>query len=215
MKSPYVSRVPISLAETTNVLLIAILLSVLFLVLEHVLPTPFARHMLQHIATMNILAPAVAWMLTARTAREISVRVLIASSALQLALLSLWHMPSVFPQVHESVGLAIAMHVSLLASAVMFWFSVLSLSRHRPWWSIAALLVTGKLYCLYGVLLIFASRQLFGHAVHAHHSVTQADQQLAGLIMVTACPLTYVAAAVALVVKWMNTWEGASGVDVP
>ena len=98
----------------------------------------------------------------------------------------------------------IAMHMSLAISAVLFWIAVIGNAREHAFRSVFALLITGKLYCLYGVLLIFASRELFHAMDHGHHAISQSDQQLAGLIMVSACPLTYVAAAVAIIAIWLK-----------
>ena len=47
-----------------------------------------------------------------------------------------------------------------------------------------------------GALLIFAPRTLYHLALD--------DQQLAGLLMITVCPLSYLVAAVVLAVQWIG-----------
>lgn len=177
---------------------------------------PLARHMLQHALTMNLAAPAIAWMIADRLRdKQVTVSQLALLTATQLVLLWAWHSPPVFSLVHGNFVLTVAMHSTLFVSALGFWIGVLLFSRTRPFGSIVSLLVTGKIYCLYGVLLIFASRDLFGPTAHSHHAITQSDQQLAGLIMVSACPLTYVAAAVAIVVRWIKALDSAPCVERP
>ncbi len=67
-----------------------------------------------------------------------------------------------------------------------------------------ALLVSGKLACLLGVLFVFAPRPLLAHAGHFVHAQVLADQHLAGLLMIAACPLSYVLTAVVLAVQAVN-----------
>ena len=86
-------------------------------------------------------------------------------------------------------GAMIASHAALLLAATTFWISVFSL----PAIALAcdpALLLTGKLVCLLAALMVFAPRALYG-AGHAHGAAALDDQQLAGLLMIAACPLSY------------------------
>jgi putative membrane protein len=87
----------------------------------------------------------------------------------------------------------VVMQVSLLMIATAFWTAVFARYRCSGWQAIVAVLVTGKLFCLLGALLVFSPRPLY-----APELVSFADQQLAGLIMLTACPLTYVGVAFAM-----------------
>jgi putative membrane protein len=80
---------------------------------------------------------------------------------------------------------------------------------------VPALLISGKLACLLGALLIFAPRLLLtstvsGHNMHhgpVDHATALADQHLAGLLMVVACPLSYVLTAVVLAAQTMSHLE--------
>ena len=146
---------------------------------------PVARHMATHIALMNVLAPLAAILVLRHMSRQsLSTRALWAAAVLQIMLLWATHAPPLHHAAVAPVLLAL-----LLVSALAFW--VLVLGRREVWQSILALLMTGKLACLLGVLLIFAPRTLYPAA-------SLPDQQLAGLLMVTACPLSYLVAGVAL-----------------
>lgn len=106
------------------------------------------------------------------------------------------------------------MHASLFGAALAFWVVVLNLAAVHRWHAIFALLITGKLACLLGSLLIFAPRLLYAdaarHLHHLHHSghaaapAALADQQLAGLLMIVACPLSYLLAGVAIAAQIMR-----------
>jgi putative membrane protein len=88
----------------------------------------------------------------------------------------------------------------ILVSAVVFWLSVCS-ARPAQWWqAIVALLVTGKLACLLGALLVFAPRPIYS----GHHGFDLADQQMAGLLMLAACPLSYVLAGIVVAVETLG-----------
>jgi putative membrane protein len=112
-----------------------------------------------------------------------------------------------------SVAGHVAMHGSLFLAALCFWKAVLALSGSASWKSILALLVTGKLACLLGVLLIFAPRLLYlalagGHVHGGVHDLvvtsSLADQQLAGLLMIAACPLSYLLAGVVIATRMIR-----------
>jgi putative membrane protein len=78
------------------------------------------------------------------------------------------------------------------------------------WRALFALLLTGKLFCLLGALLVFAPRLLYGDpaAGHAWHTPETgdalADQHLGGLLMLAVCPLTYVLAGVIIAAQWLR-----------
>jgi putative membrane protein len=88
----------------------------------------------------------------------------------------------------------------LLLASFGFWFTLLRLSAPSRWHAIALLLLSGKFACLLAALLTFSPRLLYAPAlaVHGAHvgSGSLADQQLAGLLMIIACPLSYVVAGV-------------------
>jgi putative membrane protein len=135
------------------------------------------------------------------------------ATAVQVVLLWTWHAPPMQRLAMESAVAPALMHGSLLLVAVLFWALLLRVAAAARWHGIAALLVTGKLACLLGGLLIFAPRLLHAGAAHgANHGAALptselADQHLAGLLMITACPLSYVAAGVVLAAQMMAELE--------
>jgi len=171
---------------------------------------PIAGHMALHIAAMNVAAPLASAALFAFGSTMPHLRVgLWPAAMMQMALLWAWHSPAVQHIAHGSAGVAAFMHLVLFLSAVVFWFAIID--RRTPWSAIAALLVSGKLACLLGVLLVFSPRLLmtqshFSHAGHeaAVSAAALADQHLAGLLMITACPLSFVLAAIVLVAQGLD-----------
>jgi putative membrane protein len=136
------------------------------------------------------------------------------ATAVQLALLWGWHAPGVFAAATGSAALMALMHLSLFAAAVWFWTTIIQATRRGDWSPLAALLVTGKLFCLLGLLLAFAPRALYASAAFIQScfptgigfatSPPVADQQLAGLLMLTACPLVYVTAAIVIASRMLR-----------
>lgn len=167
-----------------------------------------AGHMTRHILLMNLSAPLIALAL-ALWLREGFTRkaqgLLFAAAIVQLALVWGWHSPPVLTHAMSPLG-HFAMQASLFAAALWFWSAVIAAAR---WKAIFALLITGKLFCLLGVLLVFAPRPLYGAMPHALLD----DQQLAGLLMLAACPATYIVAGIVLAERWLSEIErgGRSG----
>lgn len=170
-----------------------------------------SRHMLLHIVTMNFAAPLLcAAVLRRRNPASLySVPGLIVASAFQLLLLCLWHTPRAMAAAMAAPELAAAMHISLFLSALWFWRGIYQQASIHIWTVLAVLLVTGKLYCLLAALLVFAPRVLFPVDATIHAS-TLADQQLAGVMMVVACPLSYILVATILTARWITTLQRAA-----
>jgi putative membrane protein len=160
---------------------------------------PLAAHMMHHIAIMNVLAPLVALMLPVRAGALLSrapqARHLWLAGGLQLLLLVAWHLPATQRWGMHAGGGMLLLQAPLFAAAVYFWSAMRTLATAQQWQAILALLVTGKIACLLGSLLVFAPRPLTlptGTSHHSAHAVAMlADQQLAGLLMIVACPLSY------------------------
>lgn len=166
------------------------------------------RHMLLHIGLMTVLAPLLAsWMQRCRWPFPGAAApwFLPVVTIFQLVLFFVWHSPQVLTWMMSSPVLHTAMQVILLLVATAFWSSVLQRSDASMWSAVVALLLTGKLFCLVALILVFAPRALYGGGMSAHHPVMDlADQQLAGLLMITACPMTYILAAILLVARWLR-----------
>lgn len=178
-----------------------------------------SRHMAAHIVSMNVVAPLIAAFIAARRAKATTPASWLWSATLvQIILLWAWHAPAVHNAIAGAPLLQAALHAGLLAIATLFWFSVLTVNDWSRWHTIPALLLTGKLACLLAALLIFAPRTLYAAAGHLVHSVHQAatigaldDQHLAGLLMITACPLSYLVAAVMIASQLISSRSGLHG----
>lgn len=169
----------------------------------------FSRHMIIHIALMTVAAPVLASLLLQRrnlSTQPASVSTLVAAIALQSALLFAWHSPLGIGLVMNGHAGDLLMQATLLFSALWFWLAVFNQTGKYLWRGVLALLLTGKLFCLIAVLLIFAPRVLYGMtAANMPMAIELADQQLAGLLMVTVCPITYVLAAIVLISRWFQS----------
>lgn len=175
-------------------------------------PEPLTRHMLLHLALMNVVAPWLAGSLDRRAAVEGE---LVAATLLQTALLWAWHAPPVLIATLSSPVLHLLMLASLTLAAIAFWSAVFATRAGRRWQSIVALLITGKLVCLLGALLVFAPRPIFNcerSPMCGAGAVDSplADQHLAGLLMIAACPLTYVTAGVVIAARWLRDMRVAA-----
>lgn len=168
---------------------------------------PISHHMLLHILVMNAVAPLIAWRLRApRTRTPQFGKVLVAATSVQI--IAIWgaHIPIVLTATLASAELHAVSLAVLFVAAIWFWHTVLSARGSKRWQPIIALLLTGKLFCLLGILLIFAPRPLYNcpDATICGLASTLQDQQLAGLLMTAACPLTYVAAGVIIAAIWLQ-----------
>jgi len=164
----------------------------------------FSRHMIIHIALMTVAAPVLASLLLKLSAKSASVSTLFAAVTLQAALLLAWHSPLGIGLAMKGHAGTLLMQATLFFSALWFWLTVFNQTGEHLWRAVIALLLTGKLFCLIAVLLIFAPRVLYG-MTSVNMPIELADQQLAGLLMVTVCPITYVLAAVVLISRWFQT----------
>lgn len=180
----------------------------------------FSRHMIIHIALMTVAAPILAGLLLRRrylSSKSASLSTLFAAIIVQAALLFAWHSPPGISLAMDGHAGALIMQATLLLSALWFWLTVFNQTGTHLWRGVFALLLTGKLFCLMAVLLIFAPRVLYGiTAANMPLMIELADQQFAGLLMVTVCPITYVLAAVVLICRWFQTlYDSQKNVVLP
>ncbi|ANW05536.1 hypothetical protein LMTR13_13710 [Bradyrhizobium icense] len=175
--------------------------------------------MVLHVVSMNIIAPSVAAVIiTGRHIGGTRPIWLWTATFLQITLLWTWHSPAVHDLLLRSPAAGLTFHATLLLAALFFWLSLLTTSAASRWQTIPALLLTGKLTCLLAALLIFAPRTLYGLAGHPadapeRFSLLHAleDQHLAGLLMITACPLSYLVAAVIITLQLITREETSAG----
>jgi putative membrane protein len=163
---------------------------------------PLSSHMLLHIATMNAAAPLLAAALS-RMSRlhDTTVVSLWCATIVQLAVLWIWHLPSAQHAAAAAPLVSAAMHVSLFGAALWFWWSLTGLRSDRRWHGVLVLLITGKMACLLAGLLVFAPRAIYAHQHGAQAVSPLDDQHLAGLLMLVACPLSYVLAGIVLAAR--------------
>ena len=149
-------------------------------------------HMAAHIFAMSVLAPLVAWLFIQqwpRLATQASPRLIMASPLVMMG------------SMQASLLVQLSMLGLLTLAASWFWICVLVAIANNRIWVVAPLLLTGKLVCLFAILLVFAPRTLYPGM---GHTVQLEDQQAAGLLMLTACPLTYIGASIYLVARWFS-----------
>jgi putative membrane protein len=165
------------------------------------------QHMGAHVAAMNMAAPlcAAGLLRIDRALFERRVTHIALATASQIGLVWGWHSPLVFETAAVSAPMMFVMHVSLFLAACWFWLAVITEAARAGWSPLAALLVTGKLFCLLGVLLTFAPRVIYGQVALLPLCFGTVspwpilhDQQLAGVLMLAACPVVYVTAAVVI-----------------
>ena len=175
---------------------LAAILSAAFVILPAADFGGFSRHMALHIAAMNVLAPLLAIAVVLAARGRGSRGVFWAAAAVQVAMLWTWHLPALQDFSGHGIAGPLLMHGSLFLAALAFWTSLLRLRGWDRWHGVLGLLVTWKFSCLLAALLVFAPRPLFALGHHAPQGL--ADQQLAGLLMLTACPLSYVVAGIVM-----------------
>ena len=167
----------------------------------------------QHLLVMNVVAPVLGAAMARLPLKLASnPRPLGGAALAQMLLLWGWHAPLVQQAAGGSLGLHLLMLGLLAAAAILFWATTLRAAAEERWSAIAALLITGKLACLLGGLMIFAPRELYGLAGLAFSICTAgpstlADQQLAGLMMIVACPLSYIVAGLIMTMQMLARLE--------
>ena len=160
-----------------------------------------SSHMVAHILVMSVAAPLLTVLGSLLSPRRgASTRQLWAATTGQIVLLWAWHLPSAHHFAAATILGTMVMHASLLGAAILFWDALIRLQWSQQWHGILALLVTGKLACLLAGLLVFATRPLFYHAGAAPLD----DQQLAGLLMIVACPASYVLAGIMTATRFVG-----------
>jgi putative membrane protein len=176
---------------------------------------PLSGHMAMHLALMNVVAPFCVALLTSRVVSDArSDGTLWFACALQIGLLWALHTPSVQHETMESSILQVTMQATLFVAAFLFWNAVSRLTETARWQSVPALLLTGKLSCLLAALLVFSPRSLYVLPEHADAAIVPSmasleDQQLAGLMMIIACPLSYLSAGVVVAAQLIGLGQTA------
>ncbi len=191
----------------------------------------FSTHMAQHLVLMLICAPlfvvaqtspilliAVAPALQPALMQKISKIARLLNSPLAIwlgfsGLFLLWHLPGLYGAALRDERLHALEHASFFVSAYAFWSVVMSpASRQtlgygsRLFFVVSAALISG----LPGALIALSSRPLYPTDLQATARLGLTpleDQQLAGLVMWIPGGLAYMAAALALLLRWLDEAE--------
>lgn len=187
-------------------------------VLQHA--APLSRHMAMHILAMNAVAPLLALAALAyRPAWRVALSgglVLSLVSALQIFTLWLAHAPAWIAFSLPWSPAHGASQLVLFAAALLFWLGIFSQRGTGRAQALLALLITGKMFCLLGALLVFSPRSVYAAdiweicAPGTTAAQRFADQQFAGLLMLTACPLSYVLAGITIAALWLRELDRGS-----
>jgi len=163
----------------------------------------FTVRVIHHIALVLVMAPLLSFGL------EPWLRRLPAPLGICTAIAAVtfwaWHAPAPYAAALSSDVIYTLMQFTLLASAVAFWAAV---RRSGATAAMGAILATMVSMGLLGALITFAGRPLY--APHFASALTWgvsplADQQLAGITMWAPGSIAYLAAALWIGWRWMDT----------
>lgn len=140
-----------------------------------------------------LLAPLVAW-------------------TLQVAALWLWHLPVAYDAALDSPVIHELEHLSFLTTAWLFWWHIVSVSRHRLKGPAAFIYITAAMLpgAALGALLVFAANPLYpaqASAAAATGVDPLADQRIGGLVMWIPLDYVYLVVAVVLFARWFKTLQ--------
>ncbi|MEK0085195.1 cytochrome c oxidase assembly protein [Benzoatithermus flavus] len=187
----------------------------------------FFAHMLVHLLLMTVTAPllvlarplaplawafpggARSWLLRPVLAAIRPLADPLVATGLQIAVLSVWHLPALFDLAVADRRVHTLQHLMLTASALLFWWSMLERCRGGQREGVAAfcLFLTMLHGTLLGALLTVAPHPWYGGVGMAAPVAGLApleDQQLGGLIMWVPGGLVYAAAALVLFAQWLH-----------
>jgi putative membrane protein len=133
-----------------------------------------------------------------------------------------WHVPALFDRVPVSAAAAAVEYLLYLGAGILFWLQVIG---SRPWTPVAVplrratlVIATVAADTILGMVLVFGSGVLYRvYGNSAHHVMTVVDdQQLAGAILWMGMLPPMIAAAVAVLMRWLNDEESqalSAGID--
>ena len=135
------------------------------------------------------------------------------ATLLQAVALWLWHAPSLFDLALARDGWHVVQHLCFLATALLFWWSVLhGRGERRVGIAIGCLFFTATISGALGALMAFSASPWYaGYAASGLDAfgLTRAeDQQLAGVLMWVPGGLVHAGAGLALLARWLQRDEG-------
>ena len=137
------------------------------------------------------------------------------SFCLHGAALWTWHVPRLYEVTVSNDLVHTAQHLSFLASALLFWWSLLRNPRTTGQYGIAAVYVFGTAMhsSILGALLTFAPvvwYPVYSETTWAWGLTALEDQQIGGLIMWVPAGIAYTIAGLALITAWLRESENRS-----
>ena len=186
--------------------------------LERASETSFTSHMVQHVILLVVTAPLLALgapvvleRLPARWNRLAHsmlgpywVGWMALAIVLQGAAMVLWHLPGPFQSAVTSDPLHGLEHLTLIATAVLFWWVVLGAGPARVVMGIVALFFATTACSALGAALALATHTWYP----AYRSLD--DQAMGGVIMWSVAGAAYLVAALALFFVWLAGLERAA-----
>jgi putative membrane protein len=159
----------------------------------------FSARAVHHLLLIGVAAPLLAWSLPVRRCGPLALATLV-----QAATLWAWHAPAAYGWALSHDAAYWLMQLSLLGSALWFWTALRQAS--------APAAVGGLLIAMVAMGLLGALITLAGQPLYAPHLATTAawglsaleDQQVAGLIMWAPGSAIYLAAALAILGRWIG-----------
>ena len=134
-----------------------------------------------------------------------------AATLVHAAAIWAWHAPPLFEAALADPVLHRLQHVSFLATALLFWWSLAKLPKREYGFGAAQLFLTMIHTGLLGALITLAPRVLY--PIQTEHALVWGlqpleDQQLAGLLMWVPAGLVYLGAALAMLGVWIARPSG-------
>lgn len=159
-------------------------------------------HMVQHVVLLVIAAPFLA---AGRRHHEGAAPLLplaiFGSALLHAGLMAGWHLPVAFDAAERTAGVHVVEHISLLGTAVVFWWAVGLGSRPPHRLSVLAIFASSMAGVALGAAMTLATTPWY-----AHHR-TLSDQQVAGVVMWAFAGLAYLGLGILLFVRSLGRDE--------
>ncbi len=163
-----------------------------------------SAHMVQHVVLLVVAAPLLAAAGRPATgAAPLRLWALAAAVGLHAGLMVAWHLPAAFDAAERADGLHALEHLSLLASAAVFWWAVGLGSRPPGRLCVLAVFAASMAGVGLGAAMTLASEPWY--ALHQK----LADQQVAGVVMWAFAGLVYLGLGVLLFIRSLGDDEPA------
>ena len=161
-------------------------------------------HMVQHVVLLVIAAPLLA---AGRRHHEgaapLAPPAIFGAALLHAGLMAAWHVPVAFDAAERTVAVHVVEHISLLGTAVVFWWAVGLGSRPPHRLSVLAIFASSMAGVALGAAMTLAATPWY-----AHHR-TLSDQQVAGVVMWAFAGLAYLGLGILLFVRSLGGDEPA------